>query len=480
MYENNLTTSQLLEKWEPLLEHSDLPPIPQRNLRHRKAVTACLLENQEIHNASGRGAGLLTEASINVTGDTGFSNAAANAGPSAGFDPILVSMVRRTMPNLIAYDLVGTIPMRGPYGAIFAKRARYVDGDLDMAGPEAFYNEADPTFSGGFGTYTGTGTNAEQNPGLLNDATGGGTTAGAMDPVLASSTAFQANRNGLTGANMATSKLEVLGSTNNEFREMANTFEKVTVHAGGRGLRASWSIEMAQDLKAIHGIDAEAELTNDLATQIITDINRELVRVIYHTAKPGAQNNVANAGVYDLNIDSNGRWSKERMQGMLFQLHRDASAIAQQTRRGRGNIVICSADVASAFRIAGILDYAPEYSANLDIDDTDDLFAGTIDKGRSSFRVFIDPYSANSSNTQYFVVGYKGRDFGDCGLYYCPYIGLQLMSVKDPATFQPSIGFKTRYGLVASPFAEGATAGGGRITFGTNTFYRRVRIANLN
>jgi hypothetical protein len=419
------------------------------------------------------------EAPVNAVGNLGFTGSSTAAGPVAGYDPVLISLVRRAMPNLIAYDLCGVQPMSGPTGLVFAQRARYVDGDVDQAGPEAFYNEADPKFSGDNGTYSGSGYQTEQNPGLINDATGGGTTPGDFDPVLYASDGAHDYKplRGLTGSGLTTAELEALGSdANNAFREMAFSIEKIPVAAKGRALKAQYSLELAQDLRAVHGLDAEAELANILSTEILAEINREIVRTIYHTAKPGAQNNVANAGVFDLDVDSNGRWSVEKFKGLLFQIERDANAIAQQTRRGKGNIILCSADVASALTMAGVLDYTPALNANLNVDDTGNLFAGTL---QGKFKVYIDPYMANVANTHYYVVGYKGANFTDAGLFYCPYVPLQMLKAVDPNTFQPALAFKTRYGFVANPYAEGATAGGGRITAGSNVFYRRVRVTNL-
>jgi len=474
-------TRVLLEKWAPVLDHGQLPAIKDA---YRRSCTAILLENQENALREQGGLGMLNEAGYNQVGNGGYTGGAAADGGVAGFDPVIISLVRRAMPNLIAYDLCGVQPMTGPTGLVFAQRALYIDGDLDRNGPEAFFNEADGSFSGtggsgaGNGGYTGAGYPSEQNPGLINDATGGGQTPGDFDPVLGSSTAYAANTtSGLTGQGLTTSNQETLGTVggSNVFREMGFSIEKVTVAAKGRGLKARYSLELAQDLRAIHGLDAEAELSNILATEILAEINREIVRVIYHTAVPGAQVRTANAGVFDLDVDSNGRWSVEQYKGLMMQIEFEANAIAQQTRRGKGNIVLTSADVASALTMAGILDYNPQLNANLNVDDTADTYAGNIGK----FKVYIDPYSANVSAVQYFVVGYKGSNFTDAGLFYCPYVGLQQLRAIDPETFQPSIAFKTRYGFVANPFAEGYDRGGGRIYAGTNKYYRRVRVKNL-
>jgi hypothetical protein len=467
-----MSKQYLMEKWAPILAHPQADPIKDN---YRAQVTAQLLENQEKFLREQN----LMEAPVNSVGNGGYTNAATASGPVAGFDPVIISLVRRAMPNLIAYDLCGVQPMSGPTGLIFAQRARYVDGDNDQLGPEAFYNEADVQFSGDNGSYTGGGYPTEQNPGLINDATGGGTTAGAFDPTLASdATAFAVNQTrGLTGSGLTTAELEALGSdAGNAFREMAFSIEKVAVAAKGRALKAQYSLELAQDLRAVHGLDAEAELANILSSEILAEINREIIRTIYHTAKPGAQNNTTNAGVFDLDLDSNGRWSVEKFKGLLFQIERDANAIAQQTRRGKGNVIICSADVASALTMAGVLDYTPALNANLNVDDTGNLLAGTIN---GKIKVYIDPYMANVANDHYYVIGYKGSNFTDAGLFYAPYVPLQMLRAVDPNTFQPAIAFKTRYGFVANPYAEGATAGGGRITANSNVYYRRTRIRNL-
>ncbi len=463
-----MSVNYLIEKWNPILNHPNVNPIKDN---YRLQVTAQLLENQEAALKEQ----FLAEAPTNAVGNLGYTAGSAAAGPVAGFDPVIISLVRRAMPNLAAYDLCGVQPLTGPVGLVFAQRARFVD----QAGNEAFYNEADPQFSGGQGTYGGTGTPAERNPGLINDATGGGSTPGAYDPVLASdASAFGINQNrGLTGSGLTTSELENLGTdAGTAYREMAFSIEKVTVAAKGRALKAKYSLELAQDLRAIHGLDAEAELANILSSEILAEINREIIRTIYHTARPGAQNNVANAGVFDLDLDSNGRWSVEKFKGLLFQIERDANAIAQTTRRGKGNVIITSADVASALTMAGVLDYTPALNVNLNVDDTGNLFAGTI---QGKIKVFIDPYSANIADDQYYVIGYKGSNFTDAGLFYCPYIPLQMLRAVDPNTYQPSIAFKTRYGFVANPYAEGLTAGGGRITANSNVFYRRTRVRNL-
>jgi hypothetical protein len=357
--------------------------------------------------------------------------------------------------------------MNGPTGLIFAMRARY----NSQSGTEALFNEADSAFSGqdsgfnltngfssgsvGLGTTTQRGT----NPGLLNPESG--------------QTASTYN----VGQGMRTDDSENLGQGSGDyFNEMAFSIEKVTVTAKSRALKAEYSLELAQDLKAIHGLNAEAELANILSTEILAEINREVIRTIYGVAESGAQANVATAGTFDLDVDSNGRWSVEKFKGLIFQIERDANAIAQRTRRGKGNMILCSADVASALTMAGVLDYTPALNANLNVDDTGNTFAGIL---QGKYRVYIDPYSANVASNQYYVVGYKGSSPYDAGLFYCPYVPLQMVRAVGQDTFQPKIGFKTRYGIVANPFAEGTTAGAGRIQMNSNRYYRRVRVDNL-
>ena len=472
-----MSTQHLQEKWSPILGHQDLPEIKDS---YRKAVTAQLLENQEKflreQSAMGVSSGLLTEAPTMSAGDGGFTNSAAAEGPVAGFDPVLISLIRRSMPNLIAYDIAGVQPMSGPTGLIFAMRALY-DGQ-DMTNDEALFDEADSGFSGNLGLPGNGATPAERDPGLLlsADSAAGGvqdtTNPGGpnYDPVLAD-----------LGANISTGDLESAGETGKEFRQMGFSIEKVVVEAKGRALKAQYSMELAQDLRAIHGLDAEAELANILSSEILAEINREVVRTVYRTAKAGAQNNVNAAGTFDLDLDSNGRWSVEKFKGLLFQIERDCNAIANLTRRGKGNMIICSSDVASALTMAGVLDYTPALNANLNVDDTGNLFAGTIN---GKLKVFIDPFSSNVSDTQYYVAGYKGTNAYDCGLFYCPYVPLQMVRSVTAETFQPNIGFKTRYGIVANPFAEGplgatGNQGMGRLSDNTNRYYRRVSIKNL-
>ena len=465
-------SGQLQKKWQPLLEAEGLDKITDN---HRKAVTAQLLENQERFLREERA--FLSEAPPTVntdpsgTGNPGFSGSAAVGGPVAGFDPVLISLIRRSMPNLVAYDLAGVQPMNGPTGLIFAMRSRFDNQN----GTEALFNEPDSAFSAQNnaasltqGDYTGA-TDGDSDVGF-------GTTAqGGTNPSILNGGAENAYN---VGQGFKTQDLEKLGdnTSNNDFREMAFSIEKVSVTAKSRALKAEYSLELAQDLKAIHGLDAEAELANILSTEILAEINREIIRTIYKSAEAGAQTNTATAGAFDLDTDSNGRWMVEKFKGMIFQLERDANAIAQRTRRGKGNIILCSADVASALTAAGQLDYTPALNSNLQVDDTGNTFAGTLN-GR--YRVFIDPFAANLDANQYYVMGYKGTSPYDAGLFYCPYVPLQMVRAVGQDTFQPKIGFKTRYGMVANPFAEGTTQGLGRITGNSNRYYRRVKVTNL-
>ena len=462
-------SGQLQKKWQPLLEAEGIDKITDN---HRKAVTAQLLENQERFLREERA--FLSEAPPTVntdpssTGNAGFSGSAAS--PVAGFDPVLISLIRRSMPNLVAYDLAGVQPMNGPTGLIFAMRSRFDNQN----GTEALFNEPDSAFSAQNsaasltqGDYTGA-TDGDSDVGF-------GTTAqGGSNPSILNGGANNAYS---TGQGFKTQNLETLGdSGSNDFREMAFSIEKVSVTAKSRALKAEYSLELAQDLKAIHGLDAEAELANILSTEILAEINREIIRTIYKTAEAGAQTNTATTGIFDLDTDSNGRWMVEKFKGMIFQLERDANAIAQRTRRGKGNIILCSADVASALTAAGQLDYTPALNSNLTVDDTGNTFAGTLN-GR--YKVYIDPFAANLDANQYYVMGYKGTSPYDAGLFYCPYVPLQMVRAVGQDTFQPKIGFKTRYGMVANPFAEGTTQGLGRITANSNRYYRRVKVLNL-
>ena len=438
---------RLVEKWAPILEHESFSPITDA---HKRAVTATILENteralQETGDLSANMTSLLSEAPSNAAGTNGFSGLATAAGPTAGYDPVLISLVRRAVPNLIAYDICGVQPMTGPTGLIFAMRSRYTS----QAGAEAFYNEADTD-------YAGTGTHTGSFP--VSD--------------VANTTLFS------TGTGMTTSASEALGDGGgSNYAEMAFSIEKVTVSAKTRALKAEYTTELAQDLRAVHGLDAESELANILQSEILTEINREVVRTIYLTAETGATNTAA-PGVFDLDVDANGRWSVEKFKGLMFQIEQEANAIAKGTRRGKGNIVICSSDVASALQMAGVLDYAPALNGNaLSVDDTGNTFAGVLN-GR--FRVYVDPFAGGN----YMVVGYKGTSSFDAGLFYCPYVPLQMVRAVGENSFQPKIGFKTRYGMVANPFAEGQVASGnsaalGRLDAGVNKYYRKVRVTNL-
>ena len=459
----------LQEKWAPLLDHEGSSKIQDN---HRRAVTAVLLENQEKflreQQAFESGTTMLTEqptVNTNSGANAGFGGSAST--PVAGFDPVLISLIRRSMPNLIAYDLAGVQPMSGPTGLIFAMRSRY----KTMTGTETFYNEVDSAFSG-------QDANFDLTQGWTSAAVGMGTTAqSGSNPAVLNPTASATETAYDVGQGMRTDNAEKLdGTGNTAFNQMAFSIEKVTVTAKSRALKAEYSLELAQDLKAIHGLNAEAELANILSTEILAEINREVIRTIYKIAEPGAATNVATAGEFDLDIDSNGRWSVEKFKGLLFQIERDANAIAQRTRRGKGNIIMCSADVASALTMAGVLDYTPALNANLQVDDTGNTFAGVL---MGKFRVYIDPYSANVAANQYYVVGYKGTSPYDAGLFYCPYVPLQMVRAVGENTFQPKIGFKTRYGLTANPFAEGTTVGAGRLRVNSNRYYRRVTVKNL-
>jgi hypothetical protein len=433
----------LVEKWGPILEHDSFSPIADQ---HKKSVTATILENTEkaLMESGDTQVGmssLLSEAApTNAAGSSpgaGFSSGATAAGPVAGYDPILISLVRRAMPNLMAYDIAGVQPMTGPTGLIFAMRSHYTS----QSGDEAFYNEAATGFSG----------------------------AGASAGVVGN--AATAN----TGTGMTTAAAEALGDgVGAGFAEMAFSIEKVAVTAKSRALKAEYTTELAQDLKAVHGLDAETELANILQSEILVEINRELVRTIYTTAKAGATA-TATPGTFDLDVDANGRWSVEKFKGLMFQIEQEANAIAKGTRRGKGNMVICSSDVASALQMAGVLDYTPALNSNnLAVDDTGNTFAGVLN-GR--YRVYIDPYAGSN----YLVVGYKGSSAFDAGLFYCPYVPLQMVRAVGENSFQPKIGFKTRYGMVANPYAEGDhdSQGLGALTANTNLYYRRVLVSNL-
>ena len=460
-----ISNEALQEKWAPLLDYDGLDAIKDP---HRRMVTAVLLENQE--QAIREEKEFLYEqptVNTNTGSNAGFSANATATGPVAGFDPVLISLIRRSMPNLVAYDLAGVQPMNGPTGLIFAMRSRYTN----QSGTEAFFDEADTSFSG-------QNEGLDLTNGMTGQAVGFGTTGGDQpaNPGLLNPEGSQGGRTYPVGQGMRTDDAEDLGTSGDNFNEMAFSIEKVTVTAKSRALKAEYSLELAQDLKAIHGLNAEAELANILSTEILAEINREVIRTIYKVAKSGAQANVASLGTFDLDTDSNGRWSVEKFKGLIFQMERDANAIAQETRRGKGNMILCSADVASALTMAGVLDYTPALNANLNVDDTGNTFAGVL---QGKYRVYIDPFAANVAATQYYVIGYKGSSPYDAGLFYCPYVPLQMVRAVGQDTFQPKIGFKTRYGMVENPFSQGTTQGLGTLTRNTNRYYRRVKVSNL-
>ena len=460
---------EIQKKWAPILEHADLPAIKDA---HRRSVTAVVLENTEkaLREAGAHGAyQTLTETSslVPVNAMAG-SSSTAGSGAIDTFDPVLISLVRRSMPNLITYDIMGTQPMTGPTGLIFAMRSRY----SNQAGAETFYNEVNTSFSS---VVAGSNAFGQQFIGSIPGATG--TTP--LPSTVGNSSVNNSNAYN-TGTGMSTTQAEALGADSNaQFAQMAFSIEKVTVTAKSRALKAEYTMELAQDLKAIHGLDAETELANILSAEVLAEINREAVRTVNITAVPGAQENTTTAGVFDLDTDSNGRWSVEKFKGLMFQLEREANQIAKQTRRGKGNIVICSSDVASALQMAGVLDYAPALNSNnLQVDDTGNTFAGVLN-GR--LKVYIDPYAIGGN---YLTVGYKGSSAFDAGIFYCPYVPLQMVRAVDQGTFQPKIGFKTRYGMVANPFAQGgalptADAGYGKLYVNSNVYYRRVIVNNL-
>ena len=442
-------TEHLQEKWQPVLEHPDLPEIKDP---YRRAVTTVILENQE--RAMGEDREFLGEVAPNNATGANIQN----------WDPILISLVRRAMPSLIAYDICGVQPMTGPTGLIFAMKARYTS----QVGPEALYNEANTFFAA-----------QKQN------ATTGAQVATQVgsDVIKAMSASVYSASGGMT-----TAAAEALGDSNaDSFAQMAFSIEKATVTARSRALKAEYTMELAQDLKAIHGLDAETELANILSAEILAEINREVIRTIYLKSVMGAATNTSTAGIFDLNTDSNGRWSVEKFKGLMFSMERDANMIARDTRRGKGNILICSADVASAMTMAGLLDYQSALQDNLNVDSTGNTFAGVLN-GR--LKVYVDPYAnmsvpyptpgtpAGASANQYYVVGYKGTSPYDAGLFYCPYVPLQMVRAVGENTFQPKIGFKTRYGLIANPFAE-STLQNDAGTANANVYYRRAQITNL-
>jgi hypothetical protein len=421
------TRQELLQKWAPILESEAAPSIKDQ---YRKEVTAVLLENQEREMAKQNQ--VLTEATHANAGGLGVALGGAGTNANmAGYDPVLISLVRRAAPQMIAYDIAGVQPMTQPTGLIFAMKSKYTS----QAGTEALFNEADTDFSG------------------------------AASPAHAGSNPVDGTYT--TGNGMSTETAEGLGDST-AFNQMAFSIEKTTVTAKTRALKAEYTVELAQDLQAVHGLNAEGELSNILSTEITAELNREVVRTVYTAAKVGAEVGTATAGTFDLDVDANGRWSVEKFKGLLFQIEREANAIAQTTRRGRGNFIICSSDVASALAMAGVLDYAPALSTGLNVDEASTTFAGVLN---GKYKVYVDPYSANQSASQFFVVGYKGTSAFDAGLFYCPYVPLQKVNAVDPNTFQPKIGFKTRYGMVANPFTS--------LSSGANIYYRKVKVTNL-
>ena len=435
--------SQLMEKWGPVLEHESAPVIQDK---YKKAVTARLLENQEValaEEAAQMGGNYISEAA-NVVG----AGMGATAGNIKGFDPVLISLVRRAMPNLIAYDVAGVQPMTGPTGLIFAMKAKYGT----QAGAEAFFDEADTDFSG-------TGTHAAGPTGLEGETDGSG-----ADGILGDNLADTVIT---SGSGIATSAAEAL--TGAGFGEMAFTIEKSTVTAKSRALKAEYTMELAQDLKAIHGLDAEAELANILSTEILAEINREMIRTIMAKAKLGAQQtSVALKGAFDVGTDSDGRWMVEKFKGLIMQLEREANIIAKQTRRGKGNFVICSSDVASALAAAGVMDYTPALSTGLQVDDTGNTFAGVLN-GR--LKVYVDPYATED----FALVGYRGSNPYDAGMFYCPYVPLTMVKAIGESDFQPRIGFKTRYGMVTNPFVGADGTGTDR----ANPYFRIFRVDDI-
>ena len=467
----DITISEALQKkWQPILEHPELPEISDP---YKRAVTTVLLENQEQY--------------LSESAPTNFAGSMPDTGGVAKWDPILISLVRRAMPNLIAYDICGVQPMSGPTGLIFALKSRY----NSQSGPEALFQEADTKFSATSGAFfvdaTGTARNGYTGAGYTGGLTSGGLFGAnndpSTDPFFGSDPTSPLAYSSVTNGGMSTLEGESLGSREGgQFSQMAFSIEKTQVLAKTRALKAEYTMELAQDLKAIHGLDAETELANILSSEILAEINREVVRTIYRNARLGARTGTTQTrGVFDLNVDSNGRWSVEKFKGLLFQIERECNQIAKDTRRGKGNFVICSSDVASALAMAGVLDYAPALSTNLNVDDTGNTFAGVLN---GKLRVYIDPYSSSATTHEFFCVGYKGSSPYDAGMFYCPYVPLQMVRAVGEQSFQPKIGFKTRYGMVNNPFVTGldnapiqdvdsATAAR------SNQYYRIVKVNNL-
>jgi hypothetical protein len=433
-----------VKKWAPVLDHGDLPAITDP---YKRAVTALVLENQEraLQEETRSMSNLWEAAPANAMGAAGVSglSSTVNTGVT-GFDPILIGLVRRALPNLMAYDICGVQPMTGPTGLIFAMRSVYASSTA--RGGEALFNEANNAHSGN-GTMTAFST--------------------AVNPANANTAVYSLAN---TGFGLDTASGEDL-----TMKYMGFQIDRVAVTANTRGLQAAYTLELAQDLKAVHGLDAETELTNILSTEILAEINREVVRTIYATANVGIVGVTSNTFNLSSNVDTSGRWQVEKYKSLLFAIERAANKIAKDTRRGKGNILIVSTDVASALAMTGLLDYnsALSNNTNLTVDDTGNTFAGTL-FGR--IKVYVDPYSV--AGADYVVVGYKGTNAYDAGLFYCPYVPLQMVRAIDPTTYQPKVGFKTRYGLVANPFATGA--GTGALSNGTNLYYRKFEVLNIN
>ncbi len=448
-----ISYDKLIEKWSPVLNEESAGKITDH---HRRAVTAAVLENQEV--AFREQGEMLTEAPTNT-------NSAVTGGPGgANWDPVLIALVRRAMPNLMAYDLCGVQPMTGPTGLIFAMKSRYkTTRGGATAGDEALFQEAVVPYSGDSSL-------------SMSGSTGPSGLAGVAD---ANDSSIDDERGAAAGlgtppatAGMPTADAEALGSTGSAFAEMGFTIEKATVTARSRALKAEYSLELAQDLRAIHGLDAETELANILSTEILAEINREVVRTINSQAKTGClQPGIQTKGIFDLSTDADGRWSVEKFKGLLVQLEREANVIAKETRRGKGNVIVCSSDVATALVASGMLDYAPAISAQLSVDDTGNTFAGVLN-GRT--RVYIDPYAV----ADYVTVGYKGTNPYDAGVFYCPYVPLQMVRAVGEEDFQPRIGFKTRYGMASNPFV-GSTPADGLAAAKSNQYYRIFRVDNI-
>jgi hypothetical protein len=441
------TYDRLVEKWSPVLNEESAGSITDA---HKRSVTAAVLENTE--NA-------LREQGLQETAANAAGAGTAATGAADNWNPILISLVRRAMPNMMAYDVAGVQPMSGPTGLIFAMKSKYKTTKAGVSsGDEALFNEAAVGFSGD------SATTANGSPSGL---------AGVSDTDVDSSIVDSGSAYApYTGDAYTTTEAEALGNTGEAFAEMGFSIEKATVTAKSRALKAEYTLELAQDLKAIHGLDAETELANILSTEILAEINREVIRTINSQAKIGArQANVTTKGIFDLSSDADGRWSAEKFKGLGVQLDREANVIAKETRRGKGNFIICSSDVASALAASGMLDYSPALSTNLNVDDTGNTFAGVLN-GR--MRVYIDPYAT----ADYINVGYKGTNPYDAGVFYCPYVPLTMVRAVGEDDFQPRIGFKTRYGMASNPFV-GASPADGLATARTNQYYRIFRVDNI-